>query len=282
MRISRSTGVMCGLLIMLLGAWGALIPFIGPYFDYSFGVNSTWHFTSDRLWLDILPGAVAILGGLLLVVAATRVAGAVGGWLAVVAGAWYVIGPAVSLTWERGQGPIGRPLYGSTRQMLELVGYFYGLGALIVALAAFAIGRFASRPALAEEAAVASRRRAAVEPVAPAMTSRQPLAHEPAGPIAASGQPLANEQIAPAAAAREPAAGEPVGSAEAARQPAGEPAAATEASRRPLAQEPRESPPPAPGGVAQAPATRERPRLTRLRGRLQPSRERRTREQLRK
>ena len=52
-------------------------------------------------------------------------------------------------------GPIGRPLYGSTRQMLELVGYFYGLGALIVALAAFAVGRFASRPALPEEAATA-------------------------------------------------------------------------------------------------------------------------------
>jgi hypothetical protein len=35
------------------------------------------------------------------------------------------------------------------------VGYFYGLGAVIVALGAFAIGRFASRPRLAEEPAPA-------------------------------------------------------------------------------------------------------------------------------
>src|SRR5256885_10852355 len=105
MRLPRSTGAVSGLLLVVLGLWGALIPFIGPYFDYSFGINSTWHYTSDRLWLDILPGALAILGGVLLIVAATRPAGVFGGWLAVIAGAWFAIGPAVSLTWESGQGP---------------------------------------------------------------------------------------------------------------------------------------------------------------------------------
>jgi len=152
MRLARSTGAASGLLIGLLAIWGALVPFVGPYFDYSFGSNATWHYTSDRLWLSILPGAAALLGAVLLVIAATRLAGVLGGWLAMVAGAWFVVGPAVSLTWESGPGPIGRPLYGPTRQMLELVGYFYGLGALIVALAAFSIGRFASRPPLARAA----------------------------------------------------------------------------------------------------------------------------------
>jgi hypothetical protein len=155
MRIARSTGVISGVLIALLGIWGALIPFVGPYFDYSFAVNSAWHYTSDRLWLDILPGAMALLGGLLIVLAATRPAGVFGGWLALLAGAWYVIGPAVSLTWEHGTGPIGRPLFGTTRQALELIGYFYGLGALIIALAAFSIGRFTSRPRVVEEPAAA-------------------------------------------------------------------------------------------------------------------------------
>jgi peptidoglycan/LPS O-acetylase OafA/YrhL len=153
--MTRSTGAVSGLLIVLLGVWGALIPFVGPYFNYSFGTNTTWHYATDRLWLDILPGALAVLAGVMLLLAATRAAGILAGWLAMVAGAWFVIGPSVSLTWESGVGPIGRPLYGATRQMLELVGYFYGLGALIVALAAFAVGRFASRPALAEEAATA-------------------------------------------------------------------------------------------------------------------------------
>ena len=155
MRMARSTGMASGLLVMVLGIWGALIPFIGPYFDYSFGINTTWHYTTDRLWLDILPGALAVLAGVLLLMAATRAAGILAGWLGVIAGAWFAVGPAVSITWESGIGPIGRPLFGSTRQMLELVGYFYGLGALIVALAAFSIGRFASRPRLAEQHAIA-------------------------------------------------------------------------------------------------------------------------------
>jgi hypothetical protein len=149
MRLARSTGAVSGGLIALLGIWGALIPFVGPYFDYSFGPNTSWHYSMDRLWLSILPGIVAMLAGISLCAASTRIAGVIAGWLAIVAGAWFAIGPAVSLRWEHGLGPIGRPLGDSTRQTLELVGYFHGLGALIIALGAFAIGRFSSRPALA-------------------------------------------------------------------------------------------------------------------------------------
>jgi len=181
MRIARSTGAVSGLLIALLGIWGALIPFVGPYFDYSFGTNSTWHYTADRLWLNILPGALALLGGLLLLTASRRPSGTFGGWLAVIAGTWFVIGPSVSLTWESGgpgAGPIGRPLFGSTRQMLELVGYFYGLGALIIALGAFAAGRFISRPLLRDEPAMVAA------PARPAAARSQPAAAGP-GPAPA-------------------------------------------------------------------------------------------------
>jgi hypothetical protein len=122
----------------------------------------------------------AVLGGLLLLVAATRIAGVIGGWLALLAGAWYVVGPTVSMTWEPGTGPIGRPLFGTTRQVFELLGYFYGVGALILALAAFSIGRFVSRPRIAEEAAIAGARH--VEPV-PARESHPPPA-QPAPPAA--------------------------------------------------------------------------------------------------
>jgi hypothetical protein len=153
MRLPRSTGALSGGLVIVLGIWGALIPFVGPYFDYSFSSNATWHYTTDRLWLDIVPGAVAVLGGLALLSSATRLRGAIGGWLAVIAGAWFAIGPAVSVTWEHGRGPIGAPTGDTTRQALELIGYFYGLGALIIALAAFAMGRFASRPHVAADVA---------------------------------------------------------------------------------------------------------------------------------
>jgi hypothetical protein len=198
MRMSRTTGTVSGLLITLLGLWGGLIAFVGPYFDYSFGVNATWHYTSDRLWLSILPGALAVLAGLLLVGAMTRVGGILAGWLAVAAGAWFVVGPAVSLSWEHGPGPIGAPLFGTTRQMLELVGYFYGLGALIVALGAFSIGRFASRPLLADEETIA--RVPSTEAPAPAPApraqrrSRLPLVRRRGVASGASGRPIERQK----------------------------------------------------------------------------------------
>src|SRR5437667_10389237 len=100
MRMARSTGALSGLLIVLLGLWGALIPFVGPYFDYSFGVNSSWHYTTDRLWLNILPGALAVIAGVLLFIAATRVAAVPCGWLAVARGTRFVVVPAVGRTWR--------------------------------------------------------------------------------------------------------------------------------------------------------------------------------------
>jgi hypothetical protein len=187
MRTPRSTATVSGLLIVLLGVWGAIIAFIGPYFDYAFGVDEAWHFTTDRLWLNILPGAAAVLGGMLLAFSARRAVLAAGALLSLVAGAWFVVGPAVSVTWESAGGPIGRPLFGSTRQMLELVGYFYGLGALIVAFAAFSLGRIASVSRIGEQrtavTAPDSGSAAQAEPSAGAesagFTGGQPAAQEP-------------------------------------------------------------------------------------------------------
>jgi hypothetical protein len=170
MRISRTTGAFSGFLLVILGIWGGIIPFIGPSFGYAFGNHVTWYYTADRLYLDILPGVAVIVGGLILLRAGNRAAGVLGSWLAIAGGAWFVVGPSISRLWEHGAGPIGPPLFGPTRQMLELVGYFYGLGALIVAVGAFALGRFVSRPALV-----------VAEPVGPA-----PVASEPAAPDADS------------------------------------------------------------------------------------------------
>jgi hypothetical protein len=157
MRLPRTTGALAGILIVVLGVWGALIPFVGPYFHYAFGNNyDAWHYTSNRLWLDILPGVLAVIGGLLLLTSSRRVSGVLGGWLAVVAGVWFAIGPSVSLLWHSAGNPIGAPKGGHVRQAVELVGYFHGLGVAIAALAAFAMGRFVSRPRVAEEPFVAA------------------------------------------------------------------------------------------------------------------------------
>ena len=258
-RLPRTTGALSGLLVILLGLWGALVPFFGPYFHYAFGSYQTWHYTSERLWLCIIPGAVAVVGGLMLLRSAHRTSGLFGGWLALAAGAWFAIGPTISLLWHGAGDPIGAPMGGHTRQAIEWLGYFSGLGVLIAALAAFAMGRYYSRPrvvveaavaedaALAEEAAVAhhEERDGAEAPVAgtaaePVAGREEPLAARDE-PLAARDEPLAgrNEPLAerepvadrdePLAARDEPLAErEPVADREeplAARNPAGEPAA---------------------------------------------------------
>ncbi len=155
MRLPRTTGALSGIIVMVLGVWGALIPLIGPWFHYAFGSYQAWHVTGNRIWLEIVPGVVALVGGWLLLTSAHRGSGLFGGWLAVIAGAWFAVGPTVSLLWHKAGNPIGVPAGGHLRQTIELLGYFYALGALIIALAAFAMGRYFSRPRLVEEPAVA-------------------------------------------------------------------------------------------------------------------------------
>ncbi|HEX4033656.1 MAG TPA: hypothetical protein VHX66_04365 [Solirubrobacteraceae bacterium] len=140
---------MSGLLVLVLGVWGALVPFIGPYFGYAFASHATWMYDSNRLWLDVLPGGAAVIAGLLMMGASTRRAGILAAWIGLAAGGWFLAGPVVSTLWGHGAAtPIGRPLGGQTRQAFELLGYFYALGGVIIALVSFAGGRFSARPAV--------------------------------------------------------------------------------------------------------------------------------------
>lgn len=139
-RIPRSRGAVSGVLLMLLGAWGGLAPFVGPYFGYAYTPDHAWHFTLGRLWLEIVPGAAAILGGVLVAVTARRLLAGGGAILAALGGAWFVAGRAVSMLWPRLGAP-GSPAGTSVRRMvLEELGFFAGLGTLIVFFAALALG----------------------------------------------------------------------------------------------------------------------------------------------
>ncbi|WP_166904434.1 hypothetical protein [Mycobacterium sp. DL440] len=144
LRMPRSRGAASGFLLVLLGIWGALIPFIGPYFDFAFTPDQSWFWTSARGWLEVLPGAVTALGGLLLLVSGNRATAHFGGWLAVLGGAWFVVGRA--LAGPLGIGDAGMPIAvtDAKRVSLELA-YFSGLGALIVFLGAVAVGRLSVR-----------------------------------------------------------------------------------------------------------------------------------------
>jgi peptidoglycan/LPS O-acetylase OafA/YrhL len=143
--MSTVTGRVSGCLLILLGAWGALVPFIGPYFGYFYGTDKTWLYNSDRLWLSVLPGAAAVLGGL-MVLAMPRVS-APAALLAVLGGVWFVIGAAVLTVASPGTTPgapgtaSGAMFSPATMHLLENLGFFSGLGLAIVFFGALALGR---------------------------------------------------------------------------------------------------------------------------------------------
>ncbi len=142
----RSRGAISGLLLVILGAWGALIPFVGPHFNFAYTPDRDWAWTTARGWLEVLPGAATVLGGLLLIGAGNRVSAMLGGWLAVLAGAWFVVGGQIAPL--LGIGSAGDPIAATDRKRALLeVTYFSGLGALIVFLGAMALARTAVRHA---------------------------------------------------------------------------------------------------------------------------------------
>ena len=152
MRVPRTRGAVSGLVIALLGIWAAVIPFVGPYFDYSIGTDQTWSWEANKLWLSVLPGAAAFIGGLMLMGSGRRSTGHVSSWLPLLAGLWLVCGQAASLLWQDGIG-YGPALGSSSRQSIELLGYFFVPGAIITALSAFAMARFTRAAAVPDERA---------------------------------------------------------------------------------------------------------------------------------
>jgi hypothetical protein len=139
-------GRVIGVLLMVLGTWGGLIPFVGPYFGYAYTPERAWAYTSGRLWLSILPGAAVFLGGLLIV--GSDKAAAFGAFLAALGGIWFVIGLPVAAYALTGRGITpGSPAPGhgaifgaATMRFLEQFGFFYGAGVLILFFAAVGLG----------------------------------------------------------------------------------------------------------------------------------------------
>jgi len=176
--------------VLLLGVWGGLVPFIGPYFNFAMHTDQTWHWFTDRAWLSVLPGAVAVLGGLLMIRGGRRSSISLGAMLGLAAGLWFVAGPVVSSLWNNGAVTVGPPLgaHNLTRA-LEWIGYFYGVGALLILFSSYALGFIAALPVVDERvvgaaaATSAGRRRRwrapAADPATPpaaAPTQVQPAA----------------------------------------------------------------------------------------------------------
>ncbi len=144
LRVPRTRGAFSGAVLLVLGVWGALIPFIGPYLHFAYAPDRAWAYTSARLWLEIVPGAATAIGGLILLATANRALAAFAAWLAAVAGAWFVVGPAVGRLWASAGFPqIGSPVGSTLQRTVEQISFFTGLGIVIVFFAAVALGRLA-------------------------------------------------------------------------------------------------------------------------------------------
>jgi hypothetical protein len=201
-RVPRSRGAASGFLLVVLGAWAALIPFIGPYLNLAFtpSPDKAWHWTADRGWLNVLPGVLTVLGGLLLLLSRSRVVTVFGAWVAVLSGAWLIVAPALAPVVKLSTGSPDPSSGKDVRALTELV-FFYGIGALILFVASVALGRLsvhsvrdvraAERRVAAEEAAAAEEeQRLAREREAYAARDREKereRASADAGPAAGTG-----------------------------------------------------------------------------------------------
>jgi hypothetical protein len=175
-----------GLAIVVLAIWGGLIPFVGPYFHFTLGPDHTWTWTTARLYLSVLPAVGALIGGLWLVGAGPWASGRVGAVLALLSGIWFAVGPEMSTLWHHG-GQLGAAHGTLVVQAMERLGLHSGLGAVIAALAGFALP------------SAVGRRRVPAEAVETPTTSYEPateVRHEPA------------TEVAPAAEGRTTADGE--------------------------------------------------------------------------
>src|SRR5215471_15230611 len=149
--IPRSRGSLCGLVLIVLGGWAGIAPFVGPSLHFGFTPDVAWKLTDGRLYLSALPGGIALVAGLLIV--ATRSRGFAGfcAFVAAAAGGWLVAGQSVIAMLPAStaaQITVGGPLLPASTAKIELaqLSFFGGVGALIVFVAAIALGRFSIVP----------------------------------------------------------------------------------------------------------------------------------------
>ena len=139
-----------GLLLLLAAAWGGIVAYVGPTFDFYLGdTTRAWVWNQSHWTLHAAPAVVGVAGGVLLLLGTPWALARLGAVLGLVSGAWFVVGPTVEPLWHSSAGgtsgligPSGSTLY----RVLEAIGYHYGTGVVIVMLASFALGLLAFAP----------------------------------------------------------------------------------------------------------------------------------------
>jgi hypothetical protein len=138
---------------VLIGAWGGIVAYVGPTFGYQADGSPSWYWDFQHALLHLIPGAVAVAAGLLILAVAVRPAltarrpaGALLTIVVAACGAWFVLGPVVWPIFYSG------PVFltsGAQTNMVNQLGYNLGPGLVLTLLSgmglALAVGR--DRPA---------------------------------------------------------------------------------------------------------------------------------------
>lgn len=136
--------LLIGFLALLDGAWGGIVPYLGPTFGYSSNGVSSFSWTTQHSLLYLIPGAVAVFCAFCLftLTMSKSIFGLFGvgtfGLLLAACGAWFILGV---VAW-----PI---LYSSpavftaatpTGTFVNLLGYNLGPGIILALLGGMALG----------------------------------------------------------------------------------------------------------------------------------------------
>jgi len=196
-----------GLLSLLVSAWGAIVPFLGPAIGYHADNTSAWEWTSQHAWLYLLPGVVGAVVSLAVVGRsrrgrwAARVSLAILGLALAACGAWFVLGPAA---WPLvGSGAVYSADQSASSYFTATVGYNLGVGLVLVLFAGMVLkASVGEREVLWREEPVAETGRSvpsgAVDPAVAAATGAgtQVVAGVPAADARPARRPDEAERVA--------------------------------------------------------------------------------------
>lgn len=134
-----------GLLTALLGAWAGLSVLVGPSFGWSPDGSPSWHWSLIRAALHVAPGGAGLIAGVAMVAIVPKAArgtgrsgAALAGLLAIIAGAWLVVGPSEWPVLKSTHQIVFAPA-APLRSFTYVVGANLGPGLLLAVAGAFAL-----------------------------------------------------------------------------------------------------------------------------------------------
>jgi hypothetical protein len=127
--MSLKPSTISALVLIALGAWTALAGFVVGTWAWE------WHF--GRFLLAVLPGAAAVLGGLIML-AGRRSLVSVGGAVALAGGLWFAFGPPIYAFLEG--GAFGTTPDGESVRLAQWAPFLFVAGAFISLVSSYALG----------------------------------------------------------------------------------------------------------------------------------------------